>query len=144
MVEFDDLHLLLALVENIQNRRGVFRYLRNAVIGYFRILLLIQQQTGLYSLHIENSIVIPFPLFVDDSVCNKRLRARWLWVQHHEVEIVRILLVVDDQQQIILDLTEFDAAFDFEFTYQSGFVYIVYLHLFLSITLEHISVFIHT
>lgn len=59
------------------------------------------------------------------------------------MKVVRIFLVINDKQQIIPDLTEFDASLDLKFAHQFGFIHIVYLHLSLLLALKHITISIN-
>ena len=98
MVKLDDLNFLLALVEHIQDGAGGLGYLLNLSIGNIGVFLFVQKLYGLCGFHVEPPVKVSLSLFVGDSVCDQGMFARWLLIEHEEVEIVSVFFVGNDQQ----------------------------------------------
>jgi hypothetical protein len=60
------------------------------------------------------------------------------------MKVVCILFIINDEEQVIFDLTEFDTSLNLEFTDKFRLVYVVYLDLSLLFTLKYESIFIGT
>ena len=97
MVQLDDLYFLLIFVEDIQNRACRLGYLLDLSVRDVGVLFLVHKLNGLCSLHIEPAIEVSLSFFVGDSVCDQRVLARWLLIEHEEVKIVRVFFVGHNQ-----------------------------------------------
>ena len=93
MIQLDNLDFFLAFIEDIQNRRGSLRNAINFSVRYVSVFLLIYKLHSLGCLHVEPTIEISFALFVGDSVCDKRMLARWLLIEYEEIEIISVVFV---------------------------------------------------
>jgi hypothetical protein len=142
MIQLDDLYFFLTLIEDIQNRTCGLRYLLNLSVRDIGVLLLVQKLNGLCGLHVKPTIEVSFSFFVGDSVCDQWVLARWLLIEHEEVEIVRILLVGYYQQQILPNFSVPDRSFDCKLAGVDRLVNIDDLHLFLTFLLKHIPSFV--
>jgi hypothetical protein len=69
VVQFYYLYFLFGLVEDVQNGRGGLGYFGDAVVGDLIVFFLVEEEGGLYCLHIEDAIIISLTFLVDDSIC---------------------------------------------------------------------------
>lgn len=56
------------------------------------VLLLLQNESGLCGLHVEDPVAVTFCFFIDCTVGHKRSLSIWLRLKHYKMEIVGVIL----------------------------------------------------